>query len=78
MKKSCGGQTIDCINNGRNICDISHWFVYQCLEASSLDFGRRHPVFLEPEVTIFGKVDDAELVVLQYQTKRESTELALH
>ena len=24
-----------------------------CFDASSLDFGRRHLVFLEPEVTIF-------------------------
>ena len=29
-------------------------------EASSLDFGRRHLRFLEPEVTIFGKEGDAE------------------
>ena len=33
-------------------------------EASSLDFGRRHLVFLEPEVTIFGREGGAELVVL--------------
>ena len=29
-------------------------------EASSLDFGRRHLVFLETEVTIFGKEGDTE------------------
>ena len=32
------------------------------LKPSSLDFGRRHLVFLEPEVTIFGREGDAELV----------------
>ena len=29
-------------------------------EASSLDFGHRHFVFLEPEMTIFGKEGEAE------------------
>ena len=42
---------IDCINNGLNIWDVTHWFVDCCFEASHLDFGRRHLVFLEPEVT---------------------------
>ena len=36
---------IDCINNGRSICDVTHWFVDCCFEASNLDFGRRHLVF---------------------------------
>ena len=31
------------------------------LEASSLDFGRRHFGFLEPEVTIFGRDGSAVL-----------------
>ena len=33
----------------------STWFVDCSFEASSLDLGRRHLVFLEPEVTIFGR-----------------------
>ena len=44
----------DCINNRcsiRNVCSF---------EALSLDFGRRHLGFLEPEVTIFGREGDAE------------------
>ena len=39
---------------------INHWFVGCCFEALSLNFGRRHLVFLELEVTIFGKEGDAE------------------
>ena len=31
------------------------WFVDCCFEVSSLDFGHHHLVFLEPEVTIFGR-----------------------
>ena len=50
--------------NGRSICGISIWFVDSFFEASSLVFGRRHLVFLEPEVTIFGKGGDTELVGL--------------
>ena len=50
--------TEDCINNEHSVRDVDRSF-----EASSLDFGRRHLVFLEPEVTIFGREDDAELVV---------------
>ena len=38
-------RSIDCINNGRDICEVTHWFVDCCFEASSLDFGRRHLVF---------------------------------
>ena len=37
-----------------------HWFVDCHFEASSLGFGRRHLVFLEPEVIIFGKEGDNE------------------
>ena len=39
--------------------DTTDWFVDCCFEASSLDFGCRHLVFLEPEMTIFGKQGDA-------------------
>ena len=39
-----------------------HWFVFCCFEASSLYFGRRHLVFLEPEVTIFGREGGVEQV----------------
>ena len=52
--------TIECINNGRSIRDVSHWFVDCCFEASRLDFGRRHLSFLETEVTIFGKEGGAK------------------
>ena len=45
-------KTIDCVNNG---CSITSKFVDFCFEASSLDFGRRHLGFLEPEMTIFGR-----------------------
>ena len=38
------------MKNGRGIRDITHWFVDCHFEALSLDFGRRHLVFLEPEV----------------------------
>ena len=48
------------MNNGRSIRDGSHWFVDCCSEASSLNFGRRHLVFLETEVTIFGKEGDTQ------------------
>ena len=34
-----------------------------CFEALSLDFGRRHLGFLEPEVTRFGREGDADLVI---------------
>ena len=54
--------TTGCICNGRSICDITHWFVDCCFEASGLDFGRRHLGFWEPEVTIFGREGDAKLV----------------
>ena len=46
---------IDYINNKSSICDVNSWFVDCRFEASSLGFGRRHLVFLEPEVTIFGR-----------------------
>ena len=36
------------MNNGRSIHDVS-------FEASNWHFDRRHLVFLEPEVTIFGR-----------------------
>ena len=58
-----GPGTVDCINNGSSICDVTRWFVDCCFEASSLDFGQRHLVFLEPKVTIFGKGDDTELAL---------------
>ena len=46
---------IDCINNGRSSHDITHWFVFRVsiLAVAIL-------VYLETEVTIFGKEDDAE------------------
>ena len=53
---------------GGSICDVNHWFSDWHFEASSLDFGSRHLVFLEPEVTMFGSEGDAELIVLRYQT----------
>ena len=34
-------KTTDCINNGRSICDVTHWCVDFHFEASSLDFGCR-------------------------------------
>ena len=43
------------LHTGRSCCDVSHWF-----EALSLHFGRRHLVFLQPEVTIFGREGGAE------------------
>ena len=42
------------INNGCSSRHVPHGFVVYRFEASSLHFGRRHLVFLEPEVTIFG------------------------
>ena len=53
--------TIDCRNYGHSTCNVTHRFVDCCFEASNLDFGRRHFVFLETEVTIFGNSDDREL-----------------
>ena len=53
-------QTIDCINNGRSSRDVMHWFVDCHFEGLSFDFGRCHLGFLETEVNIFGKEDDAE------------------
>ena len=44
-----------------------------CFEALSLDFGRRHVVFLEPEVTIFGR-EGSRLTI---PDNRESSELTL-
>ena len=41
----------DCINNGCSIIPL----VCGHFEASSLDFSRCHLVFLEPEVTVFGR-----------------------
>ena len=52
-------KTIDCINNGRSIHDVTHWFVDCCFEALSLAFVCCHLV-LEPEVTIFRQEGDAE------------------
>ena len=49
-----------------DVASVTSPIVDCCFEASSLDFGRRHFVFLEPEVTIFGKEGEAELL-LQYQ-----------
>ena len=46
---------IDCINNGCSIHDVTHWFEDCGFEALSLHLGRRRLVFLEPEVTIFGR-----------------------
>ena len=40
---------------------VTHWFVDCCFEALSLDFGRHHVGFLEPEMTIFGRKCDAVL-----------------
>ena len=40
---------------------VTYWFVGCRFEASSLDFGRCHLGFLEPEVTIFGREGGAEL-----------------
>ena len=37
-------------------------------EASSLNFGRRHLVFLEPEVTIFGRESATELAELKSES----------
>ena len=34
------------------------------VEALSLDFGRRHLVFLEPEVTMFGGKGGAKLAIV--------------
>ena len=42
-----------------------------CLVALSLDFGRRHLVFLEPEGTLFGR----EASSLAIPDDHESTEL---
>ena len=55
-----GWNHTDCINNGRSICEVTHWLVDCLFEALSLDFGRRHLVFLKPEVTIFGREGGAE------------------
>ena len=60
------------------IHDETHWFVDFHFEASSLDFGRRHLVFLEPEVMIFLKDGDTELVVSQHQTSLSEAKLAAH
>ena len=56
----CSVLSIDCINNGRRSCDITHSFVDYHFEALSFDFSCRHLAFLETEVTIFGKKGDAE------------------
>ena len=50
---------IDCINNGRSIRDITHWFVDCHFEASNLYFDAPSYV-LETEVTIFGTECNAE------------------
>ena len=41
--------------NGHSIRDVNHRFADCSFEATSLDFGRRHLSFLEPDVTIFGR-----------------------
>ena len=46
--------------------NATHRFVFFCFEAANLDFGHCHFVFLEPEVTIFGRKGETELVVAQY------------
>ena len=54
---------IDCKNHGCSIRGVTHWFGDCCFEASSLDFGRCHLGFLEPEATIFireGGVEPAQ------------------
>ena len=51
---------------------MTHWFVDCRFEASSLDFGRHHLVFLESEVTIFGREGNS----LSIPEERKSTELA--
>ena len=55
--------SLDCVNNGRSIRDVTQWFVDCCFEASSLNFGCRHLVFLEPKVNNFGEESDTELIV---------------
>ena len=49
------------INNGSTSPDVTHWFVDCRFKALSLDFGRCHLGFLEPEVTIFGRESSTEL-----------------
>ena len=51
------------MDNGHSIRNVTYWIADCHFEASSLDFGRRHLVFLEPEVTIFEREADTELVV---------------
>ena len=51
---------------------LQHWFVDCRFEASSFDFGRCHFVFLEPEVTIFGR----KTCSLSIPDDHESTDLA--
>ncbi len=43
LSKACHpNETLDCIKDGRSLCDITHWFVDCCFEASSLGFDRSH------------------------------------
>ena len=51
------------MNNRCIIHDVTHRFVDYSFDASNLHFGRRHLVFLEPEVSIFGKEGETELGV---------------
>ena len=62
---------IDFINNGRSIRHVTHWFVDYVFEALSLDFGRGHVGFLEPEVTIFGREANSRAI----SEERESAKL---
>ena len=57
--------TVVRLHNARSSSVATQWFVENC-EASSLLFGRRHLVVLEPEVTIFGRESGAEQT-LSYQ-----------
>ena len=58
-KSTLSVKNMDCINNGRSIRNVSHWFC--CFEALSLDFGC-HLVFLEPKVIyLFGREGVTEL-----------------
>ena len=45
--------TIDCKRSGCSHCDVTRYFVDYCVETLSLHFGVL--VFLEPELTDFGR-----------------------